>query len=193
MTSNFNKLQTPLNLLDFMHETIAYGFVDKNGKKYIDQFEEWYSKYIVQSGDQLLISKCGTCWDQVELERKWFQEHNYEFKTIFSWFGIPEPSEYPTHSFLAFKENDKWNWFENSFNAYRGIHKFDELNELIEYVKSKQLQFAIDTGVAKQIDKNMISHYIYEQPKANLDVDGYTGQIIKKYSINLDINEDAFN
>ena len=178
----YEKIKTPSDLVNFM-DNIMYGFVGKNGKKYTQQDKEWgqdwYSQCVVQPGEDLLRTRCGTCWDQVELERDWFEKHNYEFKTIFIWFGIPEPSNYPTHTFLAFKDNNKWFWFEHSFAAYRGIFEFNSLKELIEHVKLKQLEYAIESGVAKKEDIKMLKSYEYTKPKANLGVDEYIKHVTK--------------
>jgi hypothetical protein len=180
--SDFNKLKTPADLLDFMNKNIVYGFVSRSGKKYLDQNSkswdnDWFEKCIVQSGEELLKTKCGTCWDQVELERKWFNEHNYRFQTIFLWFGIPEPNDYPTHAFLVFNKNDKWYWFEHSFEKYAGIHKFDSLNKLIGYIKSRQLELAINIGVAKSGDSEIIKSYEYNKPAINLSVNDYINHV----------------
>jgi len=179
----FSKLKTTLDLLKFM-DNITYGFIGKNNKIYTQRDEQWdhdwYDQCIVQPGDGVLRTKAGTCWDQVELERKWFKDHDYEFKTIFSWFELWKPNNYPTHTFLAFKENNKWFWFEHSFAAYRGIFEFNSLKELIEDVKSKQLEHAIKSGVAKKSDKNLIKSYEYPKPKANLGVDDYIKHVTQK-------------
>jgi len=180
--SDFDKLKTPSDLLKYM-DNIKYGFVSKNGRKYFDQNEEWgrdwYGKCIVQSAEGLLKTNRGTCWDQVELERKWFQEHDYQFKTIFSWFETSEPNNYPTHTFLAFKENYKWYWFEHSFGIHKGIHKYKSLDELIKNVKSKQLESAINSGIATAKDKKLLKSYEYKKPKANLGVKDYLNHVLK--------------
>jgi len=181
---DFDKLKTPPDLLDFMDDNIKYGFVNKNGKKYFEQNEEWsrdwYNECIVQSGEGLLQTNCGTCWDQVELARKWFSEHGYKFKTIFMWFGIQEPSDYPTHTFLAFNKDNKWYWFEHSFEAYKGIFEFSSLAILIDDVKSKLFKFAIDSGVATGKDESLIKSYEYKKPERNLGVNDYLNHILIK-------------
>ena len=172
--SNFDSLKKPSDLMRFMNDYITYGFVGKSGRKYAygdkDWQKNWLSDCIVQSGDEMLETKLGTCWDQVELERKWFSEHKYEFKTIFSWFEIDGPNNFPTHTFLAYKKNNKWFWFEHSFTTYRGIHEYNTLDELINDVKNKQLISAINSGVAKPGDEKLIKGYIYTKPRSNLGV-----------------------
>lgn len=175
---NYNDVNNPYELLQYMTENIKYGFVGKNGKIYKDQNSEewendWYSECIVQDGDGLIKSQYGTCWDQVELERKWFTDHNYQYKTIFMWFEVNEPNNKPTHTFLIYFENGKWYWFEHSFGVNRGIHEFTSEEVLIEYVKNKQLEFAMQTGRAIKEDINLIRCYEYSKPEPNLGVDDY--------------------
>lgn len=175
--TDFDIIKTPYDLLRYMKNNISYGFVSKCGKKYAyddkNWNKDWFTNCIVQSGEDVLKTGYGTCWDQVELERKWFADNGYEFETIFSWFEIDSPNNYPTHTFLAFKDKDKWYWFENAFADYRGIHEYDILDNLINDVKNKQLLFAIKSGIAKPNDDRLIKSYKYNKPKSNLGVRDY--------------------
>ena len=87
-----NSIQTPNELLEYMSQNIIYGFIGKNGKKYTDMFSEewndWYSECFVQNGEEVLESKIGTCWDQVEFERLWFEKKGYTIHTFFMWFEV---------------------------------------------------------------------------------------------------------
>lgn len=165
----------PEHLLKYMDENINYGFVGKNGKIYKepgnDEWEkDWYNECIVQDGKTLMESHYGTCWDQVELERKWFEEHNYQYKTIFMWFEVNKPNNLPTHTFLIFNKDNKIYWFEHAFEAQKGIHEFNNEDNLIEYVKNKQLEYVNNATVS---DRNCIKCYEYTKPAENLDVDEY--------------------
>lgn len=175
--SVYEKINTPNDLLKFMSNNIHYGFISRTGRKYFDGDKDWnndwYENCIVQSGDSVLKTKCGTCWDQVELERKWFTEHKYEFKTIFIWYGIPEPNDYPTHTFLAFKKDSEWYWFENSFFKYRGIHKYNSYKELIQDVKNKHHEYTVDTCKSEPVEITSIKSYEYEKPETGLSVEDY--------------------
>ena len=122
----FERIKTPKEFLEYMNNNITYGFIGKNGKKYQNfSSEEWFEEGIVQNGEEVLKSKIGTCYDQVELERLWFGNHHFEVKTIFIWFEVDYENDYPTHTFLVYKNNHKWYWFEHAFEPYRGIHEFD--------------------------------------------------------------------
>lgn len=173
----FEKIDNPNDLQIFLAENIKYGFVSKTGKKYFfgdkNWGRDWYKSCIVQSADKLLETKCGTCWDQVELERKWFFDNNYKFNTYFFWFDIGSENNHPTHTILAFEENNKFYWFENSFYGYRGIHEYNTINELINDIKQKHIDYAIKSGVAKPSDMDVLRCFRFDKPKPNIGVEEY--------------------
>ena len=73
-----------MNLMD----SIEYGFKDNDGNNIINTNvqkwdEEFENFYYLQTPEELMQSKCGVCWDQVELERKLFSENNITIKTYF--------------------------------------------------------------------------------------------------------------
>lgn len=174
----YEEILSPEQLLQYMSENIHYGFVDKNGKVYQEQGTEewnndWYSECIVQDGESLIQSHYGTCWDQVELERKWFMEHDYWYKTIFMWFEVNSPNNLPPHTFLIYHKDNKWYWFEHSFEPYKGIHGFDSEEALIEHVKDRQLEYAMKTSEAILQDRDYLKCYEYTKPEPNLGVNDY--------------------
>ena len=57
-------------------ENIQYGYIYE-GKDISDDQYQFGTYYRLQSPDKLLDSKYGVCWDQVELERLWFEKNNY--------------------------------------------------------------------------------------------------------------------
>ena len=177
----FDKIDSPKKLLDFMSANLKYGFVGKNRKIYVNQdsedWNDWYEQCLVQTGEQVLNTKVGTCWDQVELERLWFEKNKYEIKTIFIWFEVNYENAYPTHTFLLYKKDNKWYWFENSFETCRGIYEFNTVEEAIEFVKRKQLEYAISIGVARQEDKKFIKDYEFSKLVSSLSVDEYINHV----------------
>ena len=171
-----NSIKTPEELLEYMSHNITYGFVGKNGKKYYDMLSEewndWYTQCFVQNGEEVLESKTGTCWDQVELERLWFEKNGYIIHTFFMMFEVNKENNYPTHTFLIYENNNKYYWFENAFEANRGIHEFNSLDEAIECVKTKQIEYTYFDDDS-QDDKNTLVVYEYTKPDDNLSVDDY--------------------
>ena len=182
---HFDKIASPQELLNFMSENIKYGFIGKNGKRYLNQdSKDWFKECLVQTGNQVLETKIGTCWDQVELERLWFEKNNYEIKTIFIIFEVNYENDFPTHTFLLYKKNDKWYWFENAFEDFRGIHEFESVKDAIDFVKSKHLEYAIKSNIAKQEDKDLIVTYDYSKLIKALNVEDYLNHVTK-HRINI--------
>ena len=160
----FNKVKTPEELLKFMDENVKYGFVDKDNNKYYDSDDEvFYDKCYVQTGEEVLKTMVGTCYDQVELERLWFLNNNYNIKTFFIRFELDYENDLPTHTFLLFEKNNKWFYFENAFNDYRGIYEFDNIHRALEFAKDKQFEYAYKYYDAKKEDRYKLISYEYEE------------------------------
>ena len=178
-------IKNPEELLKFMDKNITYGFVGKNGKKYSNlyspEWNDWYDECFVQNGEEVLESKIGTCWDQVELERLWFEKNGYNFKTIFARFEVNRENDLPTHTFLIYKDNNKWYWFEHAFEACKGIRGFDTEEEAIDYFKEKQIEFALRNNKSmKEKDKDTLTCYEYSKPGYHLGVDEYLEFVTSK-------------
>lgn len=179
---DYKEISSPIELLNYMSANINYGFLGKSGKIYNNPNSNewknnWYSECVVQDAEGILDTKHGTCWDQVELERNWFQENKYEYKTIFIWFEVDK--SLPTHTFLIFKLNNNYYWFEHSFEKYKGIHEFFNEYELIKYVKNKQFEYAIENCGATKDDYKFIKCYEYNKPNKNIKVKDYINHVTK--------------
>ena len=146
---------------------IKYGFVDNNVNIYPDNDRDWdnsFSKYYrLQILNELEQTKYGVCWDQVELERFYLNEMGIESKSYF----IVEYDELicPTHTFIVVNDNNKYYWFEHSWEPYRGIHEYGNLNECLLDIKDKFIKMLIN----RDISTEEIVIYEYEEPKCNLD------------------------
>ena len=174
-----DSINTPEELLEYMNNNIKYGFVGKNGKKYYDMYSsewnDWHDECFVQTAEEVIESKTGTCWDQVELERAWFEKNNYKYKTIYSWFEVNRPNSLPTHTFLIYEKDNKWYWFEHAFEAFKGIHEFNSAEEAIDYVILKQCEYAQkNNSEFRESDKDTLTCYEYGKPAYHLGVDEYT-------------------
>ena len=171
---DFNNIKSPEELLQYMEENIEYGYVDKEGNKYYNSDNDLFvKKCYVQTGKEVLKSKIGTCWDQVELERLWFKNNKYDYKTFFIKFDLDYINDYPTHTFLIYKKENKWFWFENAFIDNRGIYEFDSLDNAINTVKNKQFEYASKYYNASKNELNKIRSYEYEELTNGLDVNGF--------------------
>lgn len=128
------KIKSIMKIMD----SIEYGFKDKVGQNIIHtnpkKWEEEFDKfYYLQTKEELLESKCGVCWDQVELQRELFQENKIKCKTYFIY--IVDNDMLPSHTFLTYKLYNKYYWFEHSWGKYKGIHEYESELALLLDVK----------------------------------------------------------
>ena len=171
MKDNLSDIKTPEELLTFMSKNILYGYLSKEGKIYYQDdinFANDFSKnYILESEQDILKTKVGNCFDQVEFERNWFIKNNYEFKTFFMMVMLNYPNNYPMHSFLLYKDklSNKWFYFENAAFKYRGIKEFLNINAAISYVK-KWYEEDINNDFK---DKIILKEYKKVEPHVNLE------------------------
>lgn len=157
----YNNIRTPLELLDFMYNNITYGYITKDGNiyKYNDKnFNSLFNEYILQINDEILKTLVGTCWDQVEFERHWFLKNNYEIKTFFIMLKVNYQNNYPTHTYLAYKDKRTNNWclFENADYNNRGIYEFKNLKELLKLQTNNQIKMYKEIGIKSEELNNII-------------------------------------
>ncbi len=183
--ANIMNLETPKDLLNYMTNDITYGFISKDNHKYTDPFskdwqDNWYDKCLVQTGKEVLGTKIGTCWDQVELERLWFKSHHYNFKTIFMWFEINKENNLPTHTCLIYEQDNKYYWFENAFEANRGICEFNSFKEAVDYIKQEQLNYIVANNLGGKDYLDFLKVYEYDELTKPLSVQEYLDHVTKK-------------
>ncbi len=146
---------------------IEYGWVNKKGQKYIDNDELFGKNYILQSPQELLKSKLGVCWDQVELERYLFKQSSYEFNTYF--IIHYDNTNCSTHTFLVYKKGQKYYWFEHSWVLYKGIREYNSLEELLQDVKDKFVKDMLNNN----FKKDNLHLYEYLKPQYNIGADEF--------------------
>lgn len=149
MSDILTKCKTPEELLTWM-DNIKYGWLDKSGNIQgtgdDDDEEDFFNEYRLQSPSQLIRSKVGVCWDQTELERKWFKAHGYDSNVYY--IEIQDGHACPTHTFLVYKSKDLTqseehiHWFEHSWGTYKGDHDYGSisLRECLTDITNKHRQ-----------------------------------------------------
>lgn len=150
-------------IMNLMND-IKYGWVDFNNQKHFEVDETFSNMYKLQAPKDVINSKVGVCWDQVELERHYFEKTIYSFNTYF--IVHYDNDKCPTHTFLVYEENNKYYWFEHAWQKYQGIHEYNSLNDLLIDVKNK---FIITELNNKYNEKNLVLRK-YEVPKPGLSV-----------------------
>ncbi len=154
---------TEEEIMTSMNE-ILYGWTDKQSNIKYEVDNTFSSNYILQSPNQVLESKVGVCWDQVELERYYFNKTNLVHKTFF--IVHYDNDKCPTHTFLIYYKNNKVYWFEHSWTKYIGIHEYNSINELLKDIKQK----FITTELNNNYNSNDLVIYEYTKPKYGIGV-----------------------
>lgn len=149
-----------VDIMKLMND-IEYGWIDKNNNPHIT-VDNFSNNYRLQSPDKLTKTKLGVCWDQVELERKYFSENNFNIKTYFIVYY--DNDKCPTHTFLTFNKNNKFYWFEHSYEKFRGIHEYNTVKDLLLDVANK---FIKDT-TEYNYDKENLLIFEYKKPEYNI-------------------------
>ena len=164
-------------IMDLMKD-IEYGWVDEQNNKYMKVDDSFKDKYILQSPKDILKSKVGVCWDQVELERYFFKNYVPSVKTFFIVYD--DNDKCPTHTFLTFEKNNKFYWFEHSWEIFRGIHEYTSLNQLLLDIKNK----FVSCELHGNYEKTNLYIYEYSKPKYHIG----TQEFFNHCSSNININ-----
>ena len=176
MTKKYEEIKTPLELLDFIMKNFEYGYLGKNNKVYkLDnpKFNEcWENNYVLEDTDDMLNTLVGNCYDQVEFARKWFTDNGYEVKTYYEMVVVDYRNPYPTHSFLVYKDKNKWNWFEYADSPNMGIHSFDSLEECLSCQLNKYIKFLNDFNISDK-EKENIKLYEFCAPPRHIGAREY--------------------
>lgn len=128
------ELRDPHALMTWMRSNIKYGWKSlEDGKIHGTNENEdviyFFNHYRLQSPNQLTKTRFGVCWDQCELERRWFGKNGIEHGVFY--IELQDQKVLPTHTFLVYKMNDYYWWFEHSWLEMKGIRKYNDLRSLI--------------------------------------------------------------
>ena len=154
-----------LNIILDKLSDIKYGFVDKYNNIYtpdITDFNKLFDKlYFLQSPDKLINNKYGVCFDQVELTRYYLNNQSIISKTYF----ICNNDITNTHTFIVVKL-DKYYWIEHAWFEYAGIHEYDTLDDLLNDIKNKFINYIKKENVTDDFNITLTE---YSKPKYNLN------------------------
>lgn len=171
--------------MDFIKEIdakmfpIQYGWVDSDGGKHTDM-AHYAERYKLQMPDQLLESRLGVCWDQVELQRKLF---DYAGITTRSFFIVHyDEDKCPTHTFILFEYDNKIFWYEHAWAIMRGLHEYDNLKNAILDIRDK----FIGNELRNKYNQRNLVIYEYDAPQKNLSCPEFYKHCEKGKQIQID-------
>jgi hypothetical protein len=159
-------------------DNVKYGYLDKFGNKHFDITSDFSENYVLQTPEQVITNEIGICWDQVELERYYFGNKNT--KTYF--LVHYDNDKCPTHTFLVFENDNKFYWFEHSWELFRGIHEYISLKDLLLDVRDKFIKCELNGS----FKKDYLCLYEYEKPKFNISASEFCKWCSSGTNIDLD-------
>jgi hypothetical protein len=95
---------------------------------------------------EVVVTRRGSCHDQVMLEMEELQELCLRPKAKFI-MAVGETGQgLDTHSFVYFRSDKTWIWFENAWKNYRGVHQYPDEDSLISDVMTKFAGYVGDSA-----------------------------------------------
>ena len=159
-------ITTPKLLMQFLEKSMKYGFTYR-GQVFTDDqvgFQEKMDKfYKIRLGEDFVKNGYGVCWDFCEFGRTFFEEFNIPHECYFIYSFLNNGKGGPTHTFALYKQDNKWFWFEYSWQNCRGIWQYNSKKEALLDIQKKFYEDFY--GEVKKID-----FYKFEKVKKRLNV-----------------------
>ena len=138
---------------------IEFGYVDIDENVHYEIDAGFRDNYSLQAPRTLMKSFVGTCFDEVELIRKFFNEKEIYAETYF--IISKGAGTVQNHAFVIFEQDDNWGWFENYWKEYEGIHYYIS--------KERLLKDVYDKFVAQCGRVSIVSLYQYDKPEYGIN------------------------
>lgn len=117
-----------------------YGALDTNGKIIPwDNTPRIFNLYRTLTPEQFKRSRGGICFDYAAYEYSYLVEQGY-VPSVF--FITPSPKPYQTHSFVVLKADLQYYYIEASFLKIAGVHAFDTLEDVFDFVSKAIIEDA---------------------------------------------------
>lgn len=149
---------------------INYGWVDKYNVPHKKAGRDFYiQNYRLQTIEETLEFKIGTCWEQVELARYYLEKENIDSKTYIIIYN--DDSKIARHTICTVEFNSKICLLENSWkNDIQELQLFDSVEEILEmYVNKFPAMYKI-----YDYDLSKIEIYEYTKPEPHLTYEEFS-------------------
>ena len=178
---SINKKEIPNELYHMNRKLNLYEYIIPNNGDIITKItaQDYYDKYRYLSIEEFEKYKGGICWDYVHYEHNDIQ---LEHKCFYAMFD--DKKDYPTHTFIIYKYNNRYYWFESSWKSHIGIFVYKS-----EYDALSSIIFELYSYL--QNTENIKNYYMSIYDPNSIPI-GYTCQqfmdfqskIVKKYFVN---------
>lgn len=165
--SEYEKVKTPRDLMNFMDKNIEYGWVDINNELHLNNLINLESLYKTNSINQILTSGVGTCVEQAKLIKNFFDAHGYENK-LFCSKEIDKDNKYNMHCFVLYKDGSRWYHFEHSNDKQKGIHLYTSIDDALDnIVEDKNLKIIQLPDIPTDLTFKQLNTFINSSERKN--------------------------
>ena len=155
-------------VLEKMSE-IEYGWVDKNGDVHKKAKKSFFlNNYHLQSIDETLGYKVGTCWEQVELARYYLEKEDVHVDSYFIMYD--DETKIARHTIAVANLYGKYWWIENAWKARGNYNFFDSPEDIL----AKVLELYPRMYKIENFDYEKVEIYKYPKPMPGLTFDEFT-------------------
>jgi len=136
----FENLKNDSELMDYMDTNIEYGWIDRAGKKHLNNLKGFRENYRISSIDEIIRTGLGTCigqaklikffFDKIGLENKLYCCRRYETEEDFD-------KEVKMHCFVVFHYQNNWYHFEHADSKRKDVYKYDSLEDALSTIMAE--------------------------------------------------------
>lgn len=168
------------NILNKIKE-IDYGWVDQNKIVHHSSKRNFFlENYKLQTIEDTLKYKVGTCWEQVELIRYLGKQEKLNIDTYIIIYN--DPNKIARHSIAVTKINNKYYYLENAWKDQGKNIEFNSIEEILRTIVNQfPRMYKID-----EFDKTKIEIYKYLEPTPGLNYEEFTNYCRKGERINYE-------
>ena len=119
---------TNIDTLKQFYKHCRYALVDwKADKCWKDThknttFEDWEREWRLLTPEQIIKYRCGICYDTAMMTKYFLDKWGIQNQFYFGYTTRSKSDDYnddPTHTFVIYKDQDKWKWLEGSWGSFK--------------------------------------------------------------------------
>ena len=110
------------------YKTCRYSLVDWKADKCWKEthkntaFEDWEKEWKLLTPEQIIKYRCGICYDTAMMSKYFLDKWGIQNQFYFGYTKRSKSDDYnddPTHTFVIYKDQDKWKWLEGSWGPFK--------------------------------------------------------------------------
>lgn len=118
--NSVDNIKSVAQLIRFYKNKYQYGVLNRQtGQAYPDKDDQAWRNWRLNTPQQTLNSGTGNCYDTIQLSKKVLDNLKVPYSTYFEINKQRNGVQVPSHSFLVYKDKDKYKWLQGSWGPYK--------------------------------------------------------------------------